>query len=851
MATSSGSTTLVKKKDKELDLTVGDIRDMHERMKGWYTYRDILIRQFIRMADLQSPFGLDKDGMQDGGVITATGDVEFDIATFPFDIISLAMSSMDNLHPIAYCLPRGDQTDEMAHKFEMMMNAVLDQRMQQSNFNKPLIQKLAATGWACIFHPFDQELGERGEFPFDIQVMNILGVYPHLDVRGNPLWVSYERRVTGAQLKDAYGEYPGVAELFEDEPDAKDSKYNRYNKTSILTETFRVIRFYNDKVTCLLLDSSYCSYKSIERNPTLKKYHQRSKEGKHQSVLVGSKYEDASAGVLEHHLGKVPFSFGWCWPELRDATSGNVDDDSYAGRYYGLPFLYSQFNNWRNISRILSAFHSAMIRWTNRPYVTDSDVTDLNTSILKLNSGEGIKPLEIPTMPPEGLKLLEQLQMEVDRSSFAPSSYGAQAGTSGAQQDQNYQAGSIRMDTLRVESERVTAKALYAIGCGMIEQGDDKYSLYGNGTKYDGPYKIEYSVKGLKYPPAINVKLKANTAFVNAEDVLKFKTLTDLLPQKKLYEELLNIPNPEKVMEELRQELVMKNDQNMAPYVQLGALTEQNKLFEQTTNEAWKLQENQDKAKLWVAKKQADLDESQVDEENMVTQIQANIQQRTTPPSPPSMPPNGTPPPLPPGQMVTGGSPNIPPGMSAPISSPPMGPGMSGPPPNLRMPGNSLPPSMNSSQSMGMPPTSSSQTPMPAPGGLINTGMGQPSIPLRPPMPMPPPQMMRGPLPPTGAGIPPVGQHVNMAGVQVPSVMGHLQRKPDDRGQPMQNMRREAGPGLGNTGLNTRILGPNAQPGGLSPALQEANRKLTPQSLQTQVMGTQKSRKPRRARGGK
>jgi hypothetical protein len=156
------------------------------------------------------------------------------------------------------------------------------------------------------------------------------------------------------------------------------------------------------------------------------------------------------------------------WPELKDAQSG-IDNDEEAGRFYWLPFLYSQYSNWRNISRILAMFHSTLIKTANRPYVTDSDVTDLNRAVIKVSSGENLTPLEVPTMPAEALKLLQTLTDEVDRASYAPAAYGAKAGTSGAQQDQNYQAGSIRMDTLRAEAERVTAKALKTIGYSIIE----------------------------------------------------------------------------------------------------------------------------------------------------------------------------------------------------------------------------------------------------------------------------------------------------------------------------------------------------------------------------------------------
>lgn len=823
----SKSTTLVKpnktngKKEKDFCPTVDQVFEMHNAMKGWYNPRDRLIRQFIRMHELQSPFGLDKAGMQDGGIITANGDVEFDIATFPFDILSLAQASMDNLHPQAYCMPRGEQTEDQTLKFEKLANAVLDMRMQRSNFNKPLIQKMGATGWAILFHPYDPDLNFEGEFPFDIQVMNPLGVFPQFDQRGEPLWVTYERRVSGAQLKEGYGQYEGVDELFKDEPDTKlmsKSARDQYNRPGmgIMTSTFTVIRFYNNTYTSLLLYCGSVSDYAARNNPTLKKYKNKGTV----SVLVGSAYSDEEdddyteyAGVLEHHLGRVPFSFGGCWPELRDNQSGEDSEDGYAGRYYWLPFLFSQYSNWRNISRILSAFHSTMIRYANRPYVTDSDVTDTNRAVIKVSSGEAITPLEVPSMPPEGLKLLEQLMQEVDRSSFAPASYGAKAGTSGAQQDQNYQAGSVRMDTLRTEAERVTAKALYAIGYGIIEQGDETFSVYGSGEKYDGPYTLKYTATGLDYPPAVKVKLVANTAFVNAEDVLKFKTLADLLPQETLYAELLNLPNPKKTMEKMRQEMVDKNDQNLAPYVQLGALEKQNELFKKTTQQAWDLQKNQDEAQLWVKKEQAILDQSQVNEENQITQIQGDTQMRTLPPpGQPNLPGIGGP--------SSGGMPPMPQnGQTAPpvpaMNVPQSGNGL---PPNLSMPGQRIP------MQGGTPPMS--------------------GIPQRPPiLPQPPPQIPSNLLIRGGS---PQGQG-NPASVPLPSVASGLQRAPDNRGQPMQNMGRDTG--LGNPGLPSQLIGANTLPGKLSPALQAVNRSLTEPSLTATVQGTQRSRKkPRRAK---
>ena len=832
MASYSSSTTLVRpnkrkstdKKEKPAPPTRQQVWEMHQAMKTWYEPRDILIRRFIRMHELQSPFGMDKAGMQDGGIITATGDVEFDIATFPFDIVSLAVASMDNLHPQAYCTPRGDQSEDDAYKFEKLMNAALDMRMQRSNFNKPLIQKMAATGWAVLFHPFDPELNAEGEFPFDIQVMNPLGVYPNLNTRGEPTWVTYERRMTGAQLYDAYGHFPGIAELFEDEPDKSSMsknarKYYEWGQNSIENNSFTIIRFYNDTYTCLLLDCSGVTNSTVLRNnSTLKRYNDAAKDGHMQSVMVGSDYDDDYAGVLEHHLGRVPFSFDGVWNELRDNQTGIDGDDDNSGRFYWLPFLYSQYSNWRNISRILAMFHSTLIKTANRPYITDSDVTDLNRAVIKVSPGESLLPIEVPQMPGEALKLLDSLMEEVDRASYAPASYGAKAGTSGAQQDQNYQAGSIRMDTLKAVSERVTAKALKAIGYAIIEQGDETFSVYGNGEKYDGPYTINYNAKGLKYPPAVTCKLVANSPFANPENVLMFKTMQGLVPDKRLYGELLKLPNPQKVIDELREEQVMKNDQNLAPYVQLGALKAQNELFKSTTKEAWTLQKNQDEAQLWVKKEQALLDQSQVQEENEVTQIQAGINQATLPPPPPpgmggspsgmnSSPSMGGGPTMngqPPGGLGTAGLPSL--------SGISQGPGQ-GLPPNLSMPGTSLP----------------------------NGGPQMPPMPLpQPSPPMIPAAAMMG----AGQGQPP-----DRGGVPLPSVAGAIQRAPDDRGQPLQKLGRDAGQGITNPGVNSRLLGANSLPGQLSPELQAVNRALTQPSLNSQLRGTQRSRrKPRRAR---
>src|SRR5689334_19971364 len=97
-----------------------DIWARHLYKRGWYTPRDILIRKFTSMLNLESPYEADKNGLQDGGYLLQSGYDEYSVETFPFDVMSYAQSQLASKYPYANVRPSSpDQTDSQLEQFEM------------------------------------------------------------------------------------------------------------------------------------------------------------------------------------------------------------------------------------------------------------------------------------------------------------------------------------------------------------------------------------------------------------------------------------------------------------------------------------------------------------------------------------------------------------------------------------------------------------------------------------------------------------------------------------------------------------------------------------------------------------
>lgn len=808
--------------------TNAEIFRRHQQQKAWFVARDLLIAQFQAMADLQSPFRNDKDGLADAGYVDPNNRTLFATATFPFDTLTLLISNMADRHPYVNASPVSlKQSDKQVEQTEKFCQAVLDNKMTESLFLKDAMKYLATSGWLCVQHAYNPTLGLQGEFPYDIQIVNPLQVYPMLDERRRPIWVTIEKRVTGAELLQDYAMYPGVAELINDEPDedqypVESGAYRDRQQpgNSFLTTEFVVIRYFDDSYTALLLDASGAKIGACQYNPTLARYQKDSKAGKYMNVLYGSAHStDPYAGVLEHHLGGIPMQFVWCWPESRNyvALSSTITTNptSWAGRYIGLPFLFSQYENWKSMCRLLSQYHTIMLRAADPQYYTTADnltPADLNSKLVHLSNQEDIKQVPQPPMPVEVDKLMQMIQQEIDRGTFAPAAYGARAGTSGRQQGDALEVGTVRMNTISGEIERACEKTLTGIIKTMIERGDEELVVSGQGAKYDGPYVTKYAIGSLATPPRLEVQLLAKKAFITPDVIAILKSAQGILPMEEALRTIAGVPNPKAWIEKLRDEAIMQMPQSVAPYATLKQTQEQTELAQTTAKAQFELEQAQKKADLWKRQQEIALRAATLAPEALEAKAEQALQQLAqqlipNQQQPPQQPGQGQQPSMsmqspsgpPPGADSSPGSPSMPPG-TPPNSPPPPLAGPSGTPSNGNLP------------------------PMP-------TGGAMPMPVSRPPLPMPPPNLLGG---------------------------GPIAKAPGQAQQPIQPLSRMQPPGgVGRPGVDSLLVGPQGLPAQPSPAIMAANRAVAAPTLGAAVptLGQQRNGRPTRrgsrGKGGK
>lgn len=666
--------------------TVDEIWRRHEMMKGWWAARDGLIEAFQSMHDLESPFANDKEGREVGAYETQDGETIFATDTKPFEILSFIEAVAADRYPYIdakQANPR--QSEKQVTEFEQFAQAMLDERMKRRSLVQEGAHKLAVTGWLIIKHSYDPALAARSKFPYRIEVLDPIGVYPMLDSEGRAIWCSTEKYVSGAQLEREYTMYPGVAELFADEPEDADEKKQTREGDDLRTSRIKVIEYFDEYYRCILIDGEEVSRAAVGRNPRLKAI----KEGRGKSVssvFVGSAYDDDPCkGVLAHKLGCVPFAFAWGWAESR-ANSVLNSSAALGGRFVGLPFLFGQREHWQGLSRILSVLHQIQVDSARPKLITDSPNVDITGDVIQLEPGAKFQWEQPPAVPQPSVMLMQTLEGSVQRGTFSAAAYGQRAGNSGNQQADNYEAGTVRLNKLFDEVARAITQTVEGITCTMLERGDEPLTVVGLGEKYGGElYSQTYSVAGLKCAPWMNVSIKNKANARNPQMIAMAKSLEGFYPIEDIYRDLLEIPNPKAKLTRLRDEALQQEKTVLAPYVEIAAQKAKLEVMKEAGDLAWKLEKLEGDIKQQIAMRRIEEKLKDIPEEVLAKQGQdflADIMRQVglMPPVPPS---GELPPPSQPGasagmNTLTGAAPLPPPPMGMGMGANPMGGGGAG-----------------------------------------------------------------------------------------------------------------------------------------------------------------------------
>jgi hypothetical protein len=817
--------------------TVDEIRVRHQTQKAYWSGRNILIDMFIRMHNLVPPFKQDKEGKEEAGYVTPTGDVIFAVDPAPFDIITQAVSMAEAFHPYVTATPYGKVKSDQCYDFQRFCQGYLDMQMYTSNFTAEAIQYIMATGWLVQYFPYDPALKAQDEFPYFIKLLNPLEVYPKLDYRKQPLWVTMERYMTGAELIQEYGDLPGVAELIAGEPDTSlmpDGSANKKEREMrqggrLDNSKFRTIRFYDQTVTCLLIDGTGVMEAATQQNPALKKLKDNSTKGKYLSALVGSGHSaNPYAGVLEHNLGCIPLSFAWCWPELQtlptltgasgSSSSTNGPYTEVQNAYGGLPFMFGGREGWKSMNRILSEMHTMLFRnarpkelqKTRRPKGID---TSGRRILLNPDEAEEISYLTPPSMPQEMVPLIQELGKQMARGTFSGATYGERAGQSDRQQGRIEDAGSARLNHVTGEVERGLGFSIRGITRIMRGRGGENLQVAGRGEGegYGGErYTMTYNINLLPGEPIITVDLKRKMVFLDPEAIAMARSAADTISTETSFKYILKLPDPKGEIIKMRDEKAMSEATAVQPYIEVEALKAQletAKEKEQLKRKLLKLtgELREETEKLQIVESLKHLPED-VLKAKADALVQEQMEKASQPPDQPPPPP----------QQPTPGGPGPGPGL---------GPGPQGPPMPMPMP--MMGPPQGQGQGQGLPPgppqSPAMLSPIPPPGTLMRPPSGLPMQlrPIGPPLPLPPMPRPIGPIGP-GRGLPPPASRNNP--------MGRTATAPHQAMQPFQSPARQQPPGgIGRPGVGPRLMGPQPGRGGaLPPRLVEANRAVAP-----------------------
>jgi hypothetical protein len=337
--------------------------------------------------------------------------------------------------------------------------------------------------------------------------------------------------------------------------------------------------------------------------------------------------------------------------------------------------------------------------------------------------------------------------------------------------------------------------------------GDEPIKTWGYGKKYGGqPYVQKFkAVMVGDTCPGVEVELKRADAMVDPERIAIFKTADGILPAVIAYDQILEVPNPQQMYDDMRQEKIDTEQTNLLPDVRIGALKRELAVAKEEADLQWQIQKIKDEAEHETGLKQTALDLSQMPSEVIEAKQRAFLEQKM---QEASQPPQGRPgmnSPAPITNSMAGPPPPMPNG-SGPFTSGPGGP----------MPG--MPPGPPTGP--GSPPSGVARPPMPMQG------------PPRPLMPMQVPRPLPMPVPP-------------------PGMVRRVATAPGQAQQPIQPISRFMPPGgVGTTGVGPRLVGPQGLPGQpvALPNIQAANQAVAPIGpLPTVGLGKQRNGKRRRA----
>jgi hypothetical protein len=623
--------------------TMGEVESFYATKKSWWSVRDLMVRKFNSMAMLEPPFGNDKDSQQDPAYQSEkdNNQDEYSVDPGPFDTVTQAISMAAKMRAYANPYPTDEKhTSHILQEYGKFGNAILDMAAKKRDYIPEDMSKLINTGWLIKSFPFDPQLQEKDEFPFQIETLSPLGVYPDMDIHNQVLRVCIERRLTGLQLLENYSSYQGVRELFDEEfgfgkplPPADSSTYREWSskKNNLLSTEFQVVRYYDRVCTAILISGKSATEYATKYNSALKSLKDKTKEG-NKMVGIYTKAQDRDNpwyGVSRHNMGRVPMAIEFCWPEIRDASTFDLDGDT--GRLGGLPLMWSGFSTWREISRYFSMLQNLLLKTASAPIVTNIENFTLDTDVIQAEGDQKAVYLQPPQVQQQIAEVMGRLQNSFDKGTFSPALAGMGAATSGRERNMVLNAGGVRFEHIVRKIGRAWGGTIEGITEILKESwADAPIKVWGSGKKYGGePYVQKFkAVMVGSCCPGVSVDLKRSDAMVDPERIAIFKTVDGVLPSLDAYDQILEVPNPQQMYEAVKQEKMETVENNFIQDVELFGLKKQLELLPERSKVEWELQKQKDIIEHETRLKQTALDLSQEPSDVVEARQRAFIQQK-------------------------------------------------------------------------------------------------------------------------------------------------------------------------------------------------------------------------------
>jgi len=813
-------------------------------LQEWFEERDTVFTRHIKMARLDNPFSVDKDGQQDNEArVKADGDIDYTVDNTPYVIVTLAQAMIADMHPYCESYPTCvSHTEPRINEHKRFGQALLDTVIKQADVPMDMCNKLVVTGWLPTLTTFDSALLKQGNNPFKLRVLDPMNFYPRLDAQRQVVYGFYLERITGEQLVQNFYDFEGVREIYEAEqtPNRGSSRWDDYTRPGHNLDTcaFDVVRYYDDTTTSLMISASHVSGSAASFNPVLAKRKSASRDGNLTSLFYNTKdlEDDPYLGLQKHGLGGVPFHLEGCFEEPlsptarattdvgRDYGSGDTPDTLVGGRVVYYPFLYPIYNDWIDRSRYRNLMHLGVDRWArpttyiyteNQGYFKDAKQGD--TLFLSPDGQEKVEIPQPPPMPPEFMAVFSEFGNSINAATFTGVGGNTRMPTSARGYEAALAQGTKREGVLSRKIQNSLANYIETATRILVTRGgDEEVFVAGDGRAFGGAYTLEYKAEALKgYVPNVEVELKLKNGLKDQVSVTAFAALQKLgsFSDEFLIGRILDEPDPAKIIEQTISEKVKTEQSVIQPAIEVAALEAVNKYLKDKYKWTEKNTLVEDELEDEMQHRKIEQDFAQLPQDAKDAKIQATIQQvmeevaKTNAPGGDAM------------ATLTGNS-----------STPTQGP---------------TPPPSAGSGSMGLPP---SMSPPPGlPPSLPPPGMPPPGM-----MPPPgPPMAGRGPLPPMGAPSGPLPPGLPMppgAAPTAPGMPGGLPRDfakaPGQADRPVQPLS-QFGPGR--TGVPPALLGPAGLHGQLidTPVFESTNRAFAP------MANTRKRKRGGRGKGGK